>query len=195
MRTGFIATIVCVLLGGCASERVVLLPGSDGHTGAVAVLNEDGSERGVLDQPYSQASVGAGSVKPTTVSEQSVQGKYGTLLGALPPAPRVFVLYFREDSTELVAASRPELDLMFAEVAARSGAEVQVTGHTDRLGKREDNDLLSLRRATAVRDMLIERGMQPELVRAVGRGEREPLVETDDEVEEPRNRRVEITVR
>jgi outer membrane protein OmpA-like peptidoglycan-associated protein len=149
----------------------------------------------VLDQPYSKANVGSGTVKPTTVSEQSVQSKYGTLLGALPPAAKIFVLNFREDSTELMPASKPELDALFAEVAARSGAEVQVTGHTDRLGSREDNDQLSLRRATAVRGMLIERGMKAELVRAVGRGEREPLVETADEVEEPRNRRVEITVR
>jgi outer membrane protein OmpA-like peptidoglycan-associated protein len=43
--------------------------------------------------------------------------------------------------------------------------------------------------------MLIERGLDAALVRAVGRGEREPLVPTADEVGETRNRRVEITVR
>jgi OmpA-OmpF porin, OOP family len=46
-----------------------------------------------------------------------------------------------------------------------------------------------------VRAVLIERGFKAELVEAVGRGEREPLVPTDDEVAEPRNRRAEILVR
>ncbi len=68
-------------------------------------------------------------------------------------------------------------------------------GHTDRVGTLEANDALSLRRAEAVRALIIERGFEAARVRAVGRGERQPLVATDDEVDEPRNRRVEIVVR
>ena len=195
MKIHYLTLMAAVLLAGCASESVVLLPGSDGKTGAVAVLNEDGSERGMLDQPFSRASLGGGSVKPGTVSENSVQSQYGALLNALPPAPAVVVLYFHEDSVDLVAESKPRLRELFDEVAARAGAEVQVTGHTDRLGKLEDNDALSRQRADRVREMLIGRGMKADLVRAVGRGEREPLLDTEDEVEEPRNRRVEVTVR
>jgi outer membrane protein OmpA-like peptidoglycan-associated protein len=43
--------------------------------------------------------------------------------------------------------------------------------------------------------MLIELGIPPERIQARGRGERELLVPTEDEVSEPRNRRVEINVR
>ena len=70
-----------------------------------------------------------------------------------------------------------------------------VAGHTDRQGSLEANDALSLQRAQAVRALLIERGFQVELIEAVGRGERDPVVPTEDEVVEPRNRRAEIEVR
>jgi outer membrane protein OmpA-like peptidoglycan-associated protein len=46
-----------------------------------------------------------------------------------------------------------------------------------------------------VRALLIERGFKADLIEAVGRGEREPVVPTDDEVAEPRNRRAELLVR
>jgi outer membrane protein OmpA-like peptidoglycan-associated protein len=70
-----------------------------------------------------------------------------------------------------------------------------VTGHTDRVGTVESNDALSLRRARLIRDRLLSVGVAAERVEAVGRGEREPLVPTADEVPEPKNRRVEIRVR
>lgn len=187
--------VACLLAAGCASERVVLLPGSDGKSGAVAVLAEDGSERGVIDKPYTSTSLGGGSVAPRPVSEQDVRKQYGGLLDGLPPAPRVFTLNFYENSTRVLPESQATLQELFDEVARRSGAEVQVTGHTDRVGTLQDNDRLSRERAAAVRGMLIERGLDAALVRAVGRGEREPLVPTADEVGETRNRRVEITVR
>ena len=44
-------------------------------------------------------------------------------------------------------------------------------------------------------DILIQRGLKTSFIRAVGRGEREPLIATPDEEPEPRNRRVEVIVR
>ena len=76
----------------------------------------------------------------------------------------------------------------------RPGGEIVVTGHTDRQGTVEANDQLSLQRALALRALFIERGFPPERIEAVGRGEREPLVPTADEVPEPRNRRAELLV-
>ncbi len=116
-------------------------------------------------------------------------------LAAQPPKPVSFTLYFETNSVEVTPSSRPTLDALFAEVAKRPAVEVQVTGHTDRVGSDADNDRLSLQRAEAVRAMLIQRGIQASFLRAVGRGEREPLIPTPDEQAEPRNRRVEVIVR
>ena len=68
-------------------------------------------------------------------------------------------------------------------------------GHTDRVGSDQQNDVLSLQRAERIRQDLVRLGMATDGIQTVGRGEREPLVPTEDEVPEPRNRRVEITVR
>ena len=114
---------------------------------------------------------------------------------ALPSPPSSFILYFKEGTTTLTPESEPALEKLFAEVSARSGADVQVVGHTDTVGRMESNDRLSLARAMEVRRLLIDRGLDPSLVRGVGRGERELLVDTADEVDEPQNRRVEVVVR
>jgi OmpA-OmpF porin, OOP family len=70
-----------------------------------------------------------------------------------------------------------------------------VVGHTDRVGTVPYNDALSLRRAERVQAQLVQLGIPAAQIQAAGRGERAPLVPTEDEVAEPRNRRVEITVR
>jgi len=53
----------------------------------------------------------------------------------------------------------------------------------------------ALRRAEAGREQLIGAGVAPDAISVVGRGEREPVVFTEDGVAEPRNRRVEIKLR
>jgi outer membrane protein OmpA-like peptidoglycan-associated protein len=77
----------------------------------------------------------------------------------------------------------------------RSGGDIIVTGHTDTRGSGTFNDDLSRRRAQQIRQLLIERQLPAARIEAVGRGERELLVPTADEVDEARNRRVTIEVR
>ena len=117
------------------------------------------------------------------------------LLAQRPPAPETFVLEFEPGTSQLTADSQARLADIVARAQARAGGEIVVTGHTDRQGSLEANDRLSLERAQSIRTLLVERGFRPELIEAVGRGEREPLVPTDDEVAEPRNRRAELLVR
>jgi outer membrane protein OmpA-like peptidoglycan-associated protein len=116
-------------------------------------------------------------------------------IGGTAPPTLSFTLYFFEKSTRIVPGSRATLAALLAEVARRQAVEVQVTGHTDRVGTVQDNDRLSAERAETIRDVLIQHGLRANFVRAVGRGEREPLILTPDEQDEPRNRRVEVIVR
>ena len=46
-----------------------------------------------------------------------------------------------------------------------------------------------------MRELLVQRGFAPERIEAIGRGEREPVVPTEANVNEPRNRRAEIIIR
>jgi len=84
---------------------------------------------------------------------------------------------------------------VFAELKHRPLPDVAVIGHTDTVGGLEYNDKLSRARAERMRDMLVELGIPPERIQAAGRGKRELLVPTEDNISEPRNRRVEINVR
>lgn len=182
------------LLSGCARDTVVLLPNEDGlDTGAVAVIDEKTGDEVVVDRPLTSASLGAGGA--TTRQVRELKKSYAPLLATLPPPAVAFILNFPEGSTTLMAESRPTLEALRQEIARRPGAEVQVTGHTDRVGKEEDNDRLSQERARAVVGVLIAEGFPEDLLTAVGRGERELLVPTADEVANPANRRVEVIVR
>jgi outer membrane protein OmpA-like peptidoglycan-associated protein len=193
----FVCTLAAgVFLSGCASVNtfVVLFP-EDGGAASVVTVGE-GSRRTVLDKPYSAAAVDTqGNIETKTVTAEDAHRTFAEALAAQPPQPVSFTLYFETNSVEVTPASRPALDALFAEVAKREAVEVQVTGHTDRVGGEADNDRLSLQRAEAVRAMLIQGGIQASFLRAVGRGEREPLIPIPDEQPEPRNRRVEVTVR
>lgn len=195
---GVCALTVAALLGGCQSqpkpkpgpETVVVLPGPDGKTGTVVV--ERGGERTVLDKPYASSSSGAA---PATLSEQQVRATFGATLATLPARPASFQLYFVTGTDALTEESRRELAKMLEELRRRASPDIVVIGHTDRVGSVEQNDRLSLQRAERVKADLIAQGIPADRVRATGRGEREPVVQTADGVDEPRNRRVEINVR
>jgi len=182
------------LLAACATATgsVTLLDGEAGaKVGAVAVFDaKSGAETGALTAANTQTALGGKfAAKPADPKA------YASLTDTLPPPASHYTLYFLEGGTKLTPASEVELKKVFAELAKRAGAEVQITGHTDTVGQEGDNDMLSLRRAREVREALIAQGLNPTISRAVGRGERELLVPTPDGVAEPRNRRVEVTVR
>ena len=185
-----------LLLAGCAGPSLLLLPDEDGTQGKVAVLESGGRKRdAVIEQGNSRTNIGSARPASRAVDLTRLSAAERALLADLPPPPATFTLYFLEGTTRLTPAAQPLLAALKAEVARRSGAEVQVTGHTDREGSDEDNDRLSQRRAEEILGVLATEGVPRELMTAVGRGERQPRVQTPDGVPEPANRRVEVTVR
>ena len=196
MSARFAVLGLALLAAGCAAQRdrVVLLPGADGRSGSVAVLFP---QRGVvLTRPNESAEIDdLGRVHFSAAPSESGSERYADTLGALPARPVLYMLYFETDSDQLTPESKAEAPEMLREVAARPAAEVVVIGHTDRYGALDHNDRLSLARAEAVRRQLVELGFDPALLTVEGRGEREPLVPTADEVRESNNRRAEVNVR
>ena len=185
-----------ILTGGerLGNERVVVLPSADGHVGMVVV--ERGGETAVLNEAYASSDiVDGGSPVRRILPQSEVRAEFAAALMALPERPKTFLVYFNEGTDELTPESRVEFDKILAELRERGAPDILVIGHTDRLAADDYNDRLSLQRAQRVRDELIKLGIDPKRIRAAGRGEREPLVPTADGVAEPRNRRVEISVR
>lgn len=190
-----LGTGVVVLLGACATPDVaVLLPGADGHTGAVAVKQKSAAT--LLDSPYAFAQSRRSGIPRTGHSNASeVEQSFGAALASMPPAPVSFIVYFLSGSDEFTEESKAEVEKLLVEMARRPAPEITVIGHTDRVGTQQMNDNLSLQRAERVRELLTKSGIDAGKITVSARGEREPLIPTADEVPEPRNRRVEVNVR
>lgn len=173
------------------SETIVVLPAPDGHVGGVLV--QRGNSRQLLDRPY--AGIRSGSSAVTQLSAAEVRQGFAATLQALPPRPATFVLHFVTGTDELTDASRAELDKVLGALRERPVPDVLVVGHTDTMGDATGNDRLSAQRAERVKSHLVDIGIPAGRIRTAGRGQRELLVPTPDNVDEPRNRRVEIIVR
>ncbi len=193
-KTMGLALLMGLGLSACVSERVVLLPQADGRPSAVIVRS--GGQEQLLDQPYETVKRRPGGLSGTdTMSKDEVQSRFGEAIAQMPERPVRFTLHFLEGSTELTPESREQFQALREELARRQVAEMLIVGHTDRVGELKANDALSLERAQAMREALKAEGIDAERVEVAGRGEREPLVKTADEVPEPRNRRVVVNVR
>jgi len=192
----FAASLAVVLLSACSSprEHFSVMPDRDGKTGKMVVTPRQGNPV-TLDQINASATVRGGEAAPAKLSEAELKEMYKEALDAQPMAPVRFLLYFVEGGDVLTTESQREMENVLAEIKKRPAPDLIVVGHTDRVGSITDNDRLALRRAEKVRAQLIAQGFQAENISASGRGEREPLVATADEVAEARNRRVEILVR
>lgn len=105
----------------------------------------------------------------------------------------VYLVFFDFDKSTIGAGANSVLDAVATEVKGRSLNVINVVGHADTSGSNEYNRRLALRRANAVRDALIQRGVDGNLLRVESRGEEDLLVQTPDGVREPANRRGEIT--
>lgn len=177
-----------------AEETVVVLPGEHGKIGGVVVRR--GSQEIVLDKAYASSHLGLdGVLQRKQASPEKVQEQFGRTVSALPAAPAKFVLYFMTGRDELTEESKSRLQQVLAEIRMRPVPDVLLIGHTDTVGGQQSNDLLSRQRAERVRDILVQAGIKVNRIVVTGRGERDLLVPTSDNVEELRNRGVEINVR
>lgn len=177
-----------------AREIVVLLPEADGSVGALAVAQ--GGRQVVLTRPYT-AAVARGPEAalggPETLDPRQVERDFAGALGALPPRPLRFVLNFEKGTSDLTAASREQLREIARAIADRAALDVSVIGHADASGPEDVNIELSRKRAEEVADSLAALGVDRAVLDVGSHGSRVPLV--PGVLDEPRNRRVEVTVR
>jgi outer membrane protein OmpA-like peptidoglycan-associated protein len=202
-----IATLAAGLVAGCGLQRIetptrpsqtliVLLPDpDDGTVGRAVVSNPAGAAEFAAARESTSVSPNqpAGPVK--VMSEADVQRLFGDALSALPPAALHFILYCRFESDKLTDQSRALVPEVLQAVRNRPFPDVAVVGHTDTTGKRASNVELGRRRANAIRRVLVDAGVDAAVIDVTSYGETDLLVKTEDEVLEPRNRRVEITIR
>jgi outer membrane protein OmpA-like peptidoglycan-associated protein len=110
----------------------------------------------------------------------------------LPPAPRQFTLFFRFESDDLTDESRAPCRPFF--LPSRVPAAEVLVVDTDTTGTAAANIELDSR-AGMMRRLLLEAGLDASFIEVTSHGEANLLVPTADGTLEPRNRRVEITVK
>ena len=106
----------------------------------------------------------------------------------------VFHINFEFGSAELDDASLTYVRDLAKALIDNPRLRVNIIGHTDNVGSDRFNLKLSLERATALQDVLIENGVEDERIQAEGRGMREPLNKNRTEAERALNRRVVLTI-
>jgi outer membrane protein OmpA-like peptidoglycan-associated protein len=101
---------------------------------------------------------------------------------------------FETGSSEVLPESKKELKKIADEMKLKPKLVLEVAGHTDDVGSNEDNLALSVRRAEAVRAVLIGMGVKSSRLVPKGYGEEKPLEENDSEANRKKNRRTEFIV-
>lgn len=197
-RVVFICWCSLFFLISCAPKKnlVVLLPDPDGQVGKIVVYNKGGTQ--LLTESRHATEIKAMDVSPTSpvsMKEEEVFKIFQEALSAQPVPPIRFLLYFKSGTTELTAESQRQISDIPGAIEARKSKDISIIGHTDRVGSREANHKLGLERAVSAKAILISNSVDPSGIEVASHGEDDPLIKTEDEVAEPRNRRVEVTVR
>lgn len=103
-------------------------------------------------------------------------------------------LLYDFDSDVVRADAAQNLRSLAASLSEYPNTDLLIVGHTDAVGTSEYNQTLSQRRASAAVDYLVAQGVAPARLRAVGRGETEPIASNDTEAGRQANRRIEIAI-
>jgi outer membrane protein OmpA-like peptidoglycan-associated protein len=103
-------------------------------------------------------------------------------------------ILFEVDSADLKAEAVAQLVQVGDIVAKYADDKVAIEGHTDSSGGERYNEQLSLRRANAVKTVLVSRGVQESQITVAGLGESRPVADNGTAEGRGKNRRVELHI-
>lgn len=102
--------------------------------------------------------------------------------------------HFSTDKSIVRADDRVEIVSVAESMKQNPGSTATIVGHTDSTASEEYNQALSERRAEAVKNVMVEEGVNPEAIETSGRGELDPVAENDTAEGRQENRRIEAVV-
>ena len=110
------------------------------------------------------------------------------------PLPAQYVLFFDWNSALVDDGAREVIRAATTNARGAGISSFELVGHADRSGPTDYNQRLSVRRANAVAQILVQMGYNSSEIRVTGHGELDPLTPTGDGVREPQNRRVHLEI-
>lgn len=130
------------------------------------------------------------SIVAATTALDTVQDDVADLARAL----NLQIINFATDSADIPEENKVVLDKAAAKLVALPSARLRIIGHTDTQGSKEYNQPLSEKRAAAVRDYLINKGVPEAQLEFKGVNFEHPVADNDTEQGRFRNRRIEFVV-
>lgn len=199
MFRGCLVMAGTLLASGCTTpplskpvSYVVLLENPDGSTGKVIVTGDKGQQ--IVSVANTAADLDGGKAA-APVDADKFKKDFGAALAARPMLPAQYLLYFENGGVTLTPESQAVLQTIINDVTRRAAADVSIIGHTDTVGTAPVNEAIALQRAQSIATLLRQHGMQPFALTVASHGKHNLLVPSPDETPEPRNRRVEVSVR
>jgi outer membrane protein OmpA-like peptidoglycan-associated protein len=193
-----IGTTACQSLKTNKEKGAVIGAAAGAATGAVVGKATGSTARGAIVGAAVGGAAGAiiGHQMDQKAKEiaQSVPGATVTRVGEGLVVTFESGLLFDFDSDKLRGAARENLNSLAANLSSFGDSRLLLVGHTDSVGTDAYNQSLSQRRAQAVAQYLIERGVERSRLAAAGRGEREPIASNGSDSGRQENRRVEVAV-
>ncbi len=103
-------------------------------------------------------------------------------------------IFFDSGKAELRPESFTELDKLQLLLVQNPSLQVEISGHTDDVGKETENQLLSEKRALAVANYLTQKGINPQQIKVKGYGKTKPIVPNTSDENRQINRRIEMSI-
>ena len=206
VRTLVASLAVTLTLAGCATDGGSSTTGRDTAIGAgigalagAAIGGSNNRGRGALIG----AGVGAAGgyiwsqhmAQKKAAMERATMGSGATVVQTPDNQLKLNVpsdVSFDTGRADIKPNFRGILDQFASGLGSQPNTEVRIIGHTDNTGSDELNNRLSLQRAESTKAYLVARGVNPQAVTTMGRGEHEPIADNSTEQGRARNRRVEI---
>jgi OOP family OmpA-OmpF porin len=187
MNAGALTVAALLALGASCGNRPAPAPGPPAAataTAAQGTADLDDARRGI-------PRVDGNDVSPPLITTRTTVLEHNrpAVVVTLPEA-----VLFDFGSADLRPDAEGPLHAVADILRQKPDASAEVAGHTDAVGSATYNQALSLQRATAVVDWLVDHGVPRDRLRPVGYGATRPVAGNATDDDRRRNRRVELTV-
>jgi outer membrane protein OmpA-like peptidoglycan-associated protein len=151
------------------------------------------TEKNTADKPFLLEL----NLQPIKIIASTPSKPSNTEGGVKPPEEKAIILknvFFDTDKADLKPQSRAELNKLKLLLTENPAMRIEIRGHTDNVGADKDNQILSEKRAKAVKDYLSQNGVAADRLLSKGFGKTVPIDTNDTEQGRQNNRRTEFVI-
>ena len=179
---------------------VVLIQNNKNHNAILVATKVDSV---IIDKARNYVDLDSSQKAPSALkvmSKKEINERFGGVIKSTPLAPFSIDIFFKNNSIKLTEKSKLELSNIMKKtkinIQKRTPCDISIIGHTDTTGTSSHNQKLAFKRARYLKRLILSLNMaDTNRVKVLSYGESDPLIKTDNNISEPKNRRVEIYIK